>query len=171
MKYLLALLLPLALLAEPTQVFRAQKFSSLKTHGFVRLIECEVTGLTEIDGTLETNDCTLNHVIVQGPTYLRGTDVKGRGEFHGELSARTSNFLMPIMIESNTAQIASCKTRNITMQTKELGPIYLHLTGTLVIGNIVFTKGRGHVTLDRGSSIRGTITGGKQTNHGSSHYN
>jgi len=167
----LLLLLPIALMAEPTQAYKNQKLPKLETTGFVRLIECEVTGLTKINGTLETNDCILNGIIIHGTTFLRGTSVHKKGEFKGKFTARGSNFLMPIYIESNAAHLASCITHKIVMQSENKRPVYLHLTNTQVFGDIVFQKGSGYITLDRGSSIKGKVKGGRVIKHGASTYN
>lgn len=167
----LLLLLPIALMAEPPHVYQGQKLPKLEATGFVRLIECEVTGLTKITGTLETTDCILNSTIVDGTTFLRGTSLHKKGEFTGKFTARNSNFLMPIYIESSAAQLAKCRTHKIVMKSRDKLPIYLHLTDTQVFGDIVFQQGSGYITLDRGSSIKGMVKGGRIIKHGASSYN
>lgn len=132
----------------------------LKVAGKATLNGTTVQGLTRISGSVFAKNANLNQLNVSGKADLTGTMINGTGEISGLLTTFKSQVLGDLTISSNTVELESTTTKNITINPGGLEQV-LYLTNSIVEGNVIFTSGNGVVYLRGASQVTGKIIGGK----------
>lgn len=158
-----------------------ESVSSLTVHGPAVLSGTEVTEKTEINGTLEANKVSLNHMTVNGS--MTGKDVRifsgrisgaadldrvtvrGTLIVYGYLKAIDCEFKERIIIDSVESNFISCKIFQLVIQDSSASfpkqTIYLK-DKCRVFNSITFVSGKGEIIASADSEIEDKqVTGGK----------
>lgn len=158
-----------------------ESVSSLTVHGPAVLSGTEVTEKTEINGTLEANKASLNHLTVNGS--MTGKDVRlfsgrvsgaadlervtARGTLiiYGYLKAVDCEFKERVIIDSVESSFISCKVFQIVIQDSSASfpkqTIYLK-DKCRIYNSITFLSGKGEIIATADSDIEEKqVTGGK----------
>ena len=142
--------------------FSNAHFKSLSVNGALDLNNSKVDERIKVHGAASLNKVQVGSVKVYGALHAKGVVVHGTAKIAGALVAHNSKF-QDIKISTVECALENTTTKNIVFETdSHKKQQKLVLKGKTVInGDITFESENGEVILDKTSTIKGKIIGGK----------
>jgi hypothetical protein len=146
-----------------------ETLNSLNVKGAVELVSTTITGLVDVNGSLEARNAKIGQLQVYGAVNIRRSTISGTTSVIGHLFAKDTTFTKEISINSLRTTLEGCTIDSILIHSDKAEDRIqrLSLTNkTVVNGNVVFESGLGEINLSADSKINGTVTGGQVIKQG-----
>jgi NDP-sugar pyrophosphorylase family protein len=157
-------------------------FNDVTINGNETITQTTVKGRVTVNGTATIENATLKKdLIVHGSATVKNSTIKNGAIVYGTITfdnVTTTNKVtvfgllkaqkstlhdVELYCSRGTIPLNYCSLSNITIKVDDRqheAPVTIELLNTTVAGNITFSNGKGIVTLQGTSSIKGTMHGG-----------
>ena len=138
-----------------------QTIASVQERANVALYGTTVTGTTQIDGNLTTNNATIHDATINGNAYFANTTITGSLSIYGNLSLQNCQVSGQIYSFGSQVSLDNTKAQSIYFFTNKGQQTAILQNSSMLSGPLTFDSGIGIVQLYANSFIGGPITGGQ----------
>jgi|GEM_PF-3701021 len=126
----------------------------MKQSGIVHLNSKKIEGTCQVSGTLTSQSCHLNQLIVYGDATLENTTVQGSTNVYGYLQAKDTRFIGTVYIKGNQINFHHVNANRVCVDGQQTP--HVKISGKSHIQVIEFTGQPGRV-LDNDHQVKQII--------------
>jgi hypothetical protein len=148
------------------QSIQNKTLNSLNINGAVELRNTNITGMAEINGSIEALNAQIGQLQVRGAARLKKCVVNGTTVIHGHLYAEETTFKKELSVFAQNLTLNACNVDSILFNYDEKATRQQMLVlsnGTIVTKDVTFEGGKGSIVLSNESKIQGTVAGATVT--------